>query len=143
MQCFMCKHICYYMCIRFVIYSELSVWLLNCLGCLNYAHSLLLFLTCYFNFQCVENKLSITYYEDIAPNTVHMAWQIPQYFLLTCAEVLFSVTGLEFSYSQVGVLLVLRISVKVKIFHDLFFLSGGSVLLLWSAMSLTAPKRIV
>lgn len=31
-----------------------------------------------------------------------MAWQIPQYFLLTCAEVVFSVTGLEFSYSQVG-----------------------------------------
>ncbi|NWT68630.1 S15A1 protein, partial [Prunella himalayana] len=49
---------------------------------------------------CVENKLIITHFEDIAPNTVHMAWQIPQYFLLTCAEVLFSVTGLEFSYSQ-------------------------------------------
>ncbi|XP_016161711.1 PREDICTED: solute carrier family 15 member 1 [Ficedula albicollis] len=49
---------------------------------------------------CESNKLTITYFEDIAPNTVHMAWQIPQYFLLTCAEVLFSVTGLEFSYSQ-------------------------------------------
>ncbi|NXX65750.1 S15A1 protein, partial [Spizella passerina] len=49
---------------------------------------------------CVEKKLFITHFEDIAPNTVHMAWQIPQYFLLTCAEVLFSVTGLEFSYSQ-------------------------------------------
>ncbi|XP_056342846.1 solute carrier family 15 member 1 [Oenanthe melanoleuca] len=49
---------------------------------------------------CISNQLSITYFEDIAPNTVHMAWQIPQYFLLTCAEVLFSVTGLEFSYSQ-------------------------------------------
>ncbi|NXQ27027.1 S15A1 protein, partial [Alaudala cheleensis] len=49
---------------------------------------------------CVENKLNIKYFEDMAPNTVHMAWQIPQYFLLTCAEVLFSVTGLEFSYSQ-------------------------------------------
>ncbi|NWY72543.1 S15A1 protein, partial [Erithacus rubecula] len=49
---------------------------------------------------CVANQLSITYFDDIAPNTVHMAWQIPQYFLLTCAEVLFSVTGLEFSYSQ-------------------------------------------
>uniref|UniRef100_A0A8C0V4P1 Solute carrier family 15 member 1-like n=1 Tax=Cyanistes caeruleus TaxID=156563 RepID=A0A8C0V4P1_CYACU len=46
------------------------------------------------------NKLSINYFEDVAPNTVHMAWQIPQYFLLTCAEVLFSVSGLEFSYSQ-------------------------------------------
>ncbi|NXO80301.1 S15A1 protein, partial [Sitta europaea] len=49
---------------------------------------------------CVENKLNIKYFEDMAPNTVHMAWQIPQYFLLTCAEVLYSVTGLEFSYSQ-------------------------------------------
>uniref|UniRef100_A0A4W4HDQ9 Solute carrier family 15 member 1 n=1 Tax=Electrophorus electricus TaxID=8005 RepID=A0A4W4HDQ9_ELEEL len=38
--------------------------------------------------------------EDIKPNTVHMAWQIPQYFLMTTGEVVFSVTGLEFSYSQ-------------------------------------------
>ncbi|NWV89666.1 S15A1 protein, partial [Machaerirhynchus nigripectus] len=49
---------------------------------------------------CNNFKLNVTYYEDIAPNTVHMAWQIPQYFLLTCGEVVFSVTGLEFSYSQ-------------------------------------------
>ncbi|XP_058600270.1 solute carrier family 15 member 1 [Neofelis nebulosa] len=39
-------------------------------------------------------------FEDIAPNTVNMALQIPQYFLITCGEVVFSVTGLEFSYSQ-------------------------------------------
>ncbi|XP_053493167.1 solute carrier family 15 member 1b [Ictalurus furcatus] len=38
--------------------------------------------------------------EDIKPNAIHMAWQIPQYFLMTCGEVVFSVTGLEFSYSQ-------------------------------------------
>uniref|UniRef100_A0AAR2LTD5 Solute carrier family 15 member 1 n=1 Tax=Pygocentrus nattereri TaxID=42514 RepID=A0AAR2LTD5_PYGNA len=38
--------------------------------------------------------------EDIKPNTIHMAWQIPQYFLMTVGEVVFSVTGLEFSYSQ-------------------------------------------
>nr|XP_009942980.1 PREDICTED: solute carrier family 15 member 1 [Opisthocomus hoazin] len=50
--------------------------------------------------KCSGNTLDVTYYEDIPPNTVHMAWQIPQYFLLTCAEVVFSVTGLEFSYSQ-------------------------------------------
>ncbi|NXH26130.1 S15A1 protein, partial [Myiagra hebetior] len=49
---------------------------------------------------CTNYKLNLTYFEDIAPNTVHMAWQIPQYFLLTCGEVVFSVTGLEFSYSQ-------------------------------------------
>ncbi|NXT46995.1 S15A1 protein, partial [Pluvianellus socialis] len=49
---------------------------------------------------CSAGKLGVEYSEDIAPNTVHMAWQIPQYFILTCAEVVFSVTGLEFSYSQ-------------------------------------------
>ncbi|KAK5847647.1 hypothetical protein PBY51_016757 [Eleginops maclovinus] len=37
---------------------------------------------------------------DIKPNIIHMAWQIPQYFLITAGEVVFSVTGLEFSYSQ-------------------------------------------
>ncbi|NXF76954.1 S15A1 protein, partial [Sclerurus mexicanus] len=49
---------------------------------------------------CSRGILNVTYFEDIAPNSVHMAWQIPQYFLLTCGEVVYSVTGLEFSYSQ-------------------------------------------
>ncbi|NWU79706.1 S15A1 protein, partial [Onychorhynchus coronatus] len=49
---------------------------------------------------CTQGTLNITYFEDIPPSSVHMAWQIPQYFLLTCGEVIFSVTGLEFSYSQ-------------------------------------------
>nr|XP_046260443.1 solute carrier family 15 member 2 [Scatophagus argus]XP_046260444.1 solute carrier family 15 member 2 [Scatophagus argus] len=38
--------------------------------------------------------------EDVKANNVHIAWQIPQYALITAGEVLFSVTGLEFSYSQ-------------------------------------------
>lgn len=46
--------------------------------------------------------MSLEYIEDIKANTVHMALQIPQYFLITAGEVVFSVTGLEFSYSQVG-----------------------------------------
>ncbi|XP_010012980.1 PREDICTED: solute carrier family 15 member 1, partial [Nestor notabilis] len=50
--------------------------------------------------ECTADNHNIVYSEDIPPNTVHMAWQIPQYFILTCAEVVFSVTGLEFSYSQ-------------------------------------------
>ncbi|NXK49910.1 S15A1 protein, partial [Chauna torquata] len=50
--------------------------------------------------ECSGSVSLLNYTEDIPPNTVHMAWQIPQYFLLTSAEVVFSVTGLAFSYSQ-------------------------------------------
>lgn len=39
--------------------------------------------------------------ENIKPNSAHMALQIPQYFFITVGEVMFSVTGLAFSYSQV------------------------------------------
>lgn len=35
------------------------------------------------------------------PNSLHMLWLIPQFFLITVAEVMFSVTGLHFSFSQV------------------------------------------
>ncbi|XP_076799009.1 solute carrier family 15 member 2 isoform X2 [Arvicanthis niloticus] len=38
--------------------------------------------------------------EDIPANKLSIAWQLPQYILVTAAEVMFSVTGLEFSYSQ-------------------------------------------
>lgn len=38
--------------------------------------------------------------EDIPANKLSIAWQLPQYVLVTAAEVMFSVTGLEFSYSQ-------------------------------------------
>jgi solute carrier family 15 (oligopeptide transporter), member 1 len=34
------------------------------------------------------------------PNSVHMLWQIPQFIVMTAGEVMFSVTGLEFAYSQ-------------------------------------------
>lgn len=39
---------------------------------------------------------------DMSPNTVTLALQVPQYFFITAGEVVFSVTGLEFAYSQVG-----------------------------------------
>uniref|UniRef100_A0A8C6RNI0 Solute carrier family 15 member 2 n=1 Tax=Nannospalax galili TaxID=1026970 RepID=A0A8C6RNI0_NANGA len=37
---------------------------------------------------------------DIPVSQLSIAWQLPQYALVTAAEVMFSVTGLEFSYSQ-------------------------------------------
>jgi len=40
--------------------------------------------------------------EDIQANNINIAWQIPQYVFLTAGEVMFSITGLEFSYSQVS-----------------------------------------
>ncbi|XP_029314803.1 solute carrier family 15 member 1 [Cottoperca gobio] len=43
---------------------------------------------------------AVTVSEEIQPNTAHMAIQVPQYFFITVGEVMFSVTGLEFSYSQ-------------------------------------------
>ncbi|XP_057553054.1 solute carrier family 15 member 2-like isoform X2 [Hippopotamus amphibius kiboko] len=38
--------------------------------------------------------------EYISANKMSIAWQLPQYALVTAGEVMFSVTGLEFSYSQ-------------------------------------------
>ncbi|XP_050300932.1 peptide transporter family 1-like isoform X2 [Anthonomus grandis grandis] len=37
------------------------------------------------------------------PNSVHILWLLPQYFIITAAEIMFSITGLEFSYSQAPV----------------------------------------
>ncbi|XP_033172535.1 peptide transporter family 1 isoform X3 [Drosophila mauritiana] len=38
--------------------------------------------------------------EVTSPNSMHMLWLVPQYVVMTLGEVMFSVTGLEFSYSQ-------------------------------------------
>lgn len=45
-------------------------------------------------------QLEITQYTDVRPMSLSMLWQIPQYLTLTSGEVLFSITGLEFAYSQ-------------------------------------------
>lgn len=39
--------------------------------------------------------------EDVKANDIHIGFQVPQYALMTAGEVMFSITGLEFSYSQV------------------------------------------
>lgn len=63
--------------------------------------------------QCEQILIPVV---DIKPNIIHMAWQIPQYFLMTVGEVVFSVTGLEFSYSQVeGAILTYLTNIKTRI----------------------------
>uniref|UniRef100_S4RYJ4 Solute carrier family 15 member 1a n=1 Tax=Petromyzon marinus TaxID=7757 RepID=S4RYJ4_PETMA len=47
-----------------------------------------------------QDEFGILMIQDLPENSINLAWQVPQYFLLTAAEVMFSVTGLEFSYSQ-------------------------------------------
>lgn len=36
-----------------------------------------------------------------ADNEIGILWQVPQWFMLTTSEVLYSVTSYEFAYSQV------------------------------------------
>ncbi|KAL3854874.1 hypothetical protein ACJMK2_014110 [Sinanodonta woodiana] len=47
-----------------------------------------------------HDKLTLTLLPSIVENMVSMAWMIPQYILITVGEVLVSITGLSFSYSQ-------------------------------------------
>ncbi|XP_064091461.1 solute carrier family 15 member 2-like isoform X2 [Macrobrachium nipponense] len=43
---------------------------------------------------------TVTVYQITEENSVHMLWLIPQYLIITISEVMFSITGLEFSFTQ-------------------------------------------
>jgi len=43
---------------------------------------------------------SVAVYEVITPNSVHIFWLLPQYIVVTVGEILFSITSMEFAYSQ-------------------------------------------
>lgn len=48
----------------------------------------------------VSGKLVMNMIQVTDPNSIHMLWMIPQYIIITMGEIMFSITGLEFSYSQ-------------------------------------------
>ena len=48
-----------------------------------------------------QREFRVTVVEIDHPNTVSLFLQVPMYVLITAGEVMFSITGLEFAYSQV------------------------------------------
>lgn len=50
--------------------------------------------------QMSNNAFQIRSHVITAPNSLHMLWLVPQIMIMTAGEVMFSVTGLEFAYSQ-------------------------------------------
>ena len=59
-------------------------------------------------------------YTMTLPNSIHIMWMLPQYFLITVGEILFSVTSLEFAYSQVRLDFRLIIDIQSQE-NDLFW----------------------
>ncbi|XP_072305837.1 solute carrier family 15 member 1-like [Eucyclogobius newberryi] len=83
---------------KFTILDEVTMQQCMYEQTINFGSSFTLLIPPSFNFgQTCEGIVQVN---DIKPNSIHMAWLIPQYFLITAGEVVFSVTGLEFSYSQ-------------------------------------------
>jgi len=47
-----------------------------------------------------DGKYDTSFLTIAPPNSVHILWQIPQIIIITAAEIMFSITGLEFSFTQ-------------------------------------------
>ena len=49
----------------------------------------------------LKRSINKTYSKVTPENSVSMFWQIPQYVIMTAGEILFSVSTMEFCYTQV------------------------------------------
>ncbi|XP_029032404.1 peptide transporter family 1 isoform X2 [Osmia bicornis bicornis] len=47
-----------------------------------------------------ENESNLNVITVTEPNSMHILWLLPQYIIITMGEVMFSVTGLEFAFTQ-------------------------------------------
>merc|ERR1712025_818519 len=46
------------------------------------------------------NDVKFLKYMLTTPNIIHMLWLLPQIIIITIGEIMFSITGIEFAYSQ-------------------------------------------
>jgi len=49
-----------------------------------------------------HTQFQVNVVESSEPDSVSILLQIPMYVLITAGEIMFSITGLEFAYSQVS-----------------------------------------
>lgn len=47
-----------------------------------------------------KDKISLEIITVTQPNLLHMAYMLPQYIIITMAEVMFNITGLQFAFTQ-------------------------------------------
>lgn len=79
----------------------------------------------------------LQFFIETYPNQVHVAFQIPQYVLLGIAEVLVSVTALEFAYSQAPTSMK---SVMQSVY--LLTVAGGNIVVMIVALVDIIPKTV-
>lgn len=79
----------------------------------------------------------LQFFIEMYPNQVHVTLQIPQYILLGIAEVLVSVTALEFSYSQAPKSMK---SVMQSVY--LLTVAGGNIVVMVVALVDIIPKTV-
>ena len=61
-----------------------------------------------------ESEPEVRLFQLTPESTLHILWLVPQYFVLTIGEILFAITGLEFSYSQVRFLQFVHRSREIR-----------------------------